>query len=244
MAEKKDSKSPTTVPFEWSVDMNGYYVEEATTVHQRPGNTMLTGRLSYSMLRSHGGLRRWYYPLIEFPALWRTFGDISGTQSGAEEFANSYGWLWRPADGDGIRLEAITTLADIFFRVGAAYDSKDFETAMSILQNDIFVPHLLAQRGYEPMRMRPQFDQVTRGGKTTYEFKPAPLTLLSALIVQASEAAATGGRGYVKCLSCGSYIIHGVRGKTARREYCKRSCKQAAWRRRAKEKQRFVAEAL
>jgi hypothetical protein len=197
--------------FEWPVDQEGHWIERMVG----SGKTLAqTG--SYDVVRRRGGPLKFYRPLEKNPGLWRQFAEFDASAQSAIRFADQFGLL---TTGDWCGLPQFAELAEILLKLADLLDGNDRESAASIFT--------IAMRG------RPTLTTgIRRLGETNrFDFVLSPLSLASALLLQAGQAI-TGNQQFRRCRACPTWFRLGG-GTTVRREFCSDRCR-VAWSRRQK----------
>jgi hypothetical protein len=97
---KKYKKRSDLITFFWDVPVDGFRWIEARKFCPQPiGQSHLApvGRWLALPRSTERRQARWYGPLTEEPALFRTFADTPATEDGVQHFASQYGWLGIPS---------------------------------------------------------------------------------------------------------------------------------------------------
>jgi hypothetical protein len=197
--------------FEWPVDQAGYDLVHRPA-HDSGG--LLGSWDAYDAIRPRGGPPRYYRPL-DNPGLWRRFAETRADAKCALAFINEFGALDEFPEQ---RVDDLCQYASLVLRVAERIDAEDRSAAAEIY-TEYGRPNLTAGIVWDDR-------------KAAFEFKLAPRSLLSAILIQAGEAI-TGNRRFRRCRNCAVWFLLGPGGHTARREFCSDRCR-VAWARRRK----------
>jgi hypothetical protein len=197
--------------FEWARDKDGYVIEPSPGLS---GDSLLAQARAPDLIRGCGGPLDYYRPMEDHPGLWREFAERCTSPTTVVEFANEYGL---PASGTHAHqylhdqmtayVPDIVAAAANIRRLVDLIDLKHGEEETFDFFNQNF-------RGLVSMRIA---DGVLR---------PVPVTLLSAMQIQAAEAL-TGNQIWKHCQNsaCHKSFQLGA-GITKRRQFCDDRCRQ------------------
>jgi hypothetical protein len=210
--------------FRWSVDQDGY---DINLVQMRTGPDLADAELEEWRICPRGGPLREYRPMDDHPDLWRRFAKCSDA-SGALEFVQKYGLLFSRQSAetsdrtDNLVSDSVRNIiatASSIRRIIDLIDGKHRVEA-SVLWNR-FAPRLTA--GLVPAASQGKF-----------EFKPIPVFLSAALLLQAGVAIAED-QEWRHCRNdgCAESFRVGIGARTKRSEFCSDRCR-VAWARHHK----------
>jgi hypothetical protein len=205
--------------FRWAVDQDGYEIEH---VPASTGPTLLEDVYDHDLIRPRGGPLRWYRPMDDHPGLWCRFAACSDA-SGLLEFVSEFGLLYSVEGADSRhRVDYILSTTELIRQITDLIRGEHYAEAAA-LWNQRARPHLTA--GLVPRHRHGRF-----------EFKPVPLTLVGALLLQTGEAIACNQQ-WRHCRNDGCpqwFRIGDGAPHTSRREFCSDRCR-VAWARHHKQ---------
>lgn len=203
--------------FRWAVDQDGYDIEH---VPARKGPSLLQTVYEHDVIRPRGGPLREYRPMDDYPDLWQRFAACADA-SGVLAFVQKFGAF---SSTEGVRpseqVDENLKIAELIRQIAAKIDAKDYVEAAA-LWNERGRPRLTA--GLVPTQRHGRF-----------EFRPIPLTLRGALLLQTGEAIAHN-QHWRHCRNdgCSEWFRIGDGAHTSRREFCSDRCR-VAWARQHK----------
>jgi len=208
----------TPYEFDWPVDQSGYDIERRPAPDTGGSTgTILSGFVG-DQLRRRGGPLRYYRPM-ENPALWRRFADTCVAADGALAFVSEFGLLTEPrrelSAADTESLDRVLNTARLLRLIAHGLDQHD-RAGAAIIFNTHAHPRLSTE--------------IVVGAKGRLENKLVPISLRSALLIQASEAITSSGRQFRRCKNCPEWFVIGAPGRRRDREYCSNACRLAWFR--------------
>jgi hypothetical protein len=224
----------TLFEFRWDVDQDGYDLVHISipAIKTATGVALIAGAgFDYDVIRARGGPRREYRPMQKYEDLWRRFAACADVNQ-LLEFIGEFGLLYSlpesPNDRNVSRYDTLHDPNQLLIEAAFArqlaelVDAKRY-TESSVLWNERARPKLSAQ--LLPTR---RFER--------FEFKPVPLDLASAILLQAGEAIALN-QEWRRCQNdgCHNSFRIGVGSYTTRRVFCSDNCRVAAAQRKAKQ---------
>jgi hypothetical protein len=201
--------------FRWAVDQDGYEIER---IAAREGSSLVDTVYEHEVIRPRGGPLRGYRPMDDYPDLWRRFTACVDASS-ALAFVQKFGPISSfervsPAEW----VDNYVRNAELIRQIAAHIDANDY-VAAAALWNERARPSLTA--GLIPMQ---------HPGK--FEFRPIPVTLLGALLLQIGEAIAHSQQWrHCRNDGCPEWFRVGEGAHTSRREFCSDRCRVASARR-------------
>jgi hypothetical protein len=202
--------------FEWARDKAGYVIEPSPAQDLSGENdSFLAKARAPDLIRPRGGPLDYYRPMEDHPGLWREFAERCTSPATVVEFANEYGLPGSGAHAHQHPHDQVRTyVPDI---IAAAANIRHLVRLIDTkrLQEETFDFFNQNFRGLVSMRI---VDGILR---------PVPVTLLSAMQIQAAEAL-TGNQIWKHCQnpSCHKSFQLGA-GYTKRRQFCDDRCRQA-----------------
>jgi hypothetical protein len=203
--------------FRWAVDQDGYEIEHV------PAREMRTlaggGGVAHDRLRSRDGPLREYRPMDDHPGLWHRFAACADT-SGLLAFVRKFGLLFSLRGDPYERVDDILRVVELVRQIAHMVGDNRYPEAAELWNSD-GRPRLTS--GLVPTK---------RHGK--FEFKPMPLTLHGAILLQAAEAIASNQQWrHCRNDGCSEWFRVGDGAHTSRREFCSDKCR-VAWARHHK----------
>lgn len=212
--------------FEWPVDQAGYEIRKEAEPYLLPLTRFMLPDPppEIELVYPRGGPPRYYRPMDdEHAGLWLRFAHTCTSPEQVLAFANSYGLLNTrgdlPAGVLASRFDYLNHtlgLARYLRQIAAALDADERECAARLYNVFDRIEH-----------MKIVIQTNRKSFKT--ELKFAPMTLVSALMIQAAEAI-TGNRRFRRCRNdrCTQWFQVGQGAASIRKEFCTDRCR-VAW---------------